>query len=259
MFLKFRKFHKLEYSYYPAMVGIGILGFDISLSLFMNFGMIFSFFVCLLYLFYIFLLWVKDVIMEDISGEYSLYDYRMFTQGFRLFLFSELSLFFSVFWSFFDYSLCPLTWFGGEWCPIGILSPDYLGINGAASIFLMMNSQILKYSRRFLCLNMLNCEYFLLICIFIGSFFLCFQYYEYTNNCFVMSDSVYGNVFYIGTGLHGMHVFIGVLFLIFNYFRIKVFNFNWYHTQSYDMSIDYWRFLEWMWGLMFSLLYVWGS
>lgn len=119
-----------------------------------------------------------------------------------------------------------------------------------------MNSQFLKYSRRYLCLNVPNCEMLMLICIFIGSGFLCFQYYEYCHNCFVIRDSVYGSVFYIGTGLHGFHVFVGVVFLFINLFRIKLQNFNWYHVQGFDMSIDYWRFLEWMWGVMFGLLYV---
>lgn len=125
-----------------------------------------------------------------------------------------------------------------------------------ASLFLMMNSQILKYSRRYLCLNVFDCEFFLLLGIFIGSGFLCFQIFEYGGSCFSMSDCVYGSIFYLGTGLHGFHVFVGVVFLVFNYFRIKLFNFNWYHIQAYDISIDYWRFLEWMWGVMFCLLYV---
>nr|ALG63677.1 cytochrome c oxidase subunit III [Onchocerca volvulus] len=259
MLLKFRKYHKMEYSYYPLMVGVGILGFDVSLVLFMGMGMFYSIFICFLYLVYVFFLWIKDVILEDISGQYSFYDYRMFNQGFRLFLFSELTLFVSIFWTFLDTALCPLTWLSGVWSPLGILSPNYLGLNGMASLFLMMNSQFLKYSRRYLCLNSSKCEEFLLVCIFIGVGFLCFQFYEYNNNSFVMSDSAYGSIFYMGTGLHGLHVFVGVCFLIVNFFRVKLFNFNWYHIQAYDMSIDYWRFLEWMWGVMFCLLYVWGS
>nr|NP_694908.1 cytochrome c oxidase subunit III [Brugia malayi]AAN17809.1 cytochrome c oxidase subunit III [Brugia malayi]QTZ19038.1 cytochrome c oxidase subunit III [Brugia malayi] len=259
MFLKFRKYHKMEFSYYPIMFGLGVLGIDFGLVLFMSMGIFCSFFICLLYLLYVSFLWMKDVFLEDVSGQYSFYDYRMFSQGFRLFLFSELTLFFSIFWTFLDSSLCPLTWLGGVWSPVGILSPDYLGINGMASLFLMMNSQVLKYSRRYLCLNVNKCENLLLLCIFIGSFFLCFQFFEYSHNCFVMNDSIYGSVFYIGTGLHGSHVLIGVCFLIVNFFRAKLHNFNWYHTQAYDMSIDYWRFLEWMWGIMFCLLYVWGS
>nr|BAV81418.1 cytochrome c oxidase subunit III [Litomosoides sigmodontis] len=256
---KFRKYHKMSYSYYPFMFGVGIFGFVFCLVLFMSMGLFYPLFFCFFYILYLSYLWVKDVILEDISGQYSFYDYRMFVQGFRLFLFSELALFFSIFWSILDSSLCSLAWLGGDWCPFGLLSPDYLGINGSMSFFLMMNSQILKYSRRYLFVSFVNCEFFLLVCIFIGGGFLCFQYYEYCGNCFVMNDSVYGSVFYLGTGLHGLHVFVGVCFLIINYVRIKCYNFNWYHTQAFDMSIDYWRFLEWMWGFMFCLLYVWGS
>ncbi|VDN85957.1 unnamed protein product, partial [Brugia pahangi] len=189
IFLKFRKYHKMEFSYYPIIFGVGVLGIDFGL----------------------------DVFLEDVSGQYSLYDYRMFSQGFRLFLFNS--------------SLCPLTWLGGIWSPIGILSPDYLGINGMASLFLIINRQVLKYSRRYLCLNINKCENLLLLCIFIGAFFLCFQFFEYTHNCFVINDRIYGRVFYIGTGLHGSHVLIGVFFLVINFFRVKFHNFNWYHTQ----------------------------
>nr|YP_011001031.1 cytochrome c oxidase subunit 3 [Mastophorus muris]WPN85867.1 cytochrome c oxidase subunit 3 [Mastophorus muris] len=259
MMLKFRKYHKMSFSYYPFLVGIGVLGLDFSLVVFMKLGLFKSFFICLMYLLFIFVLWIKDVFLEGSSGQYTQQDCRMFRQGFRLFLLSELVLFFTIFWTFLDSALCPVTWIGGVWSPFGILSPDYLGLNALASIFLMINSHILKYSRRFLFMNSSKCEIFMLICILIGGGFVCFQVFEYNNNPFSITDSIYGSVFYIGTGLHGSHVLIGVCFLIINFFRIKLNHFNWFYTQSYDLSIDYWRFLEWMWGIMFCLLYVWGS
>lgn len=39
------------------------------------------------------------------------------------------------------------------------------------------------------------------------------------------------SIFYIGTGPHGSRVFVGVLFLLVNLFRIKLYNFNWYHVR----------------------------
>lgn len=95
--LKFRKYHKMVYSYYPFMFSVGFLGLLVGLLLYMNFGIFFCFFLCLVFVFYVSFLWLKDVFLEDISGQYTVYDYRMFEQGFRLFLFSELILFFSVF------------------------------------------------------------------------------------------------------------------------------------------------------------------
>lgn len=257
--LKFRNFHKIEYRYYPLIFCLGFLGFVVGLVLFISMGMFYPLIICFFYIFYVSFLWLKDIFLEDLSGQYSFYDYRIYVQGFRLFLFSELSLFFTIFWTFLDTSLCSLMWLGDSWCPIGMLSPDYFGVNGMARLFLMINSQFLKYSRRYLCMGLINCEFLLLFCIFIGSFFLCFQYFEYSNNSFVINDRIYGSIFYIGTGLHGLHVLIGVFFLLFNLFRIKMYNFNWYHIQSYDISIDYWRFLEWIWGFIFCLFYIWGS
>ncbi|MCA4774577.1 cytochrome c oxidase subunit 3 [Wolbachia endosymbiont of Mansonella perstans] len=91
------------------MFGFGILGIDVSLALFISMGCFFSIFICFLYIIYVSFLWLKDVILEDVSGQYSFYDYRIFNQGFRLFLFSELALFFSIFWTYLDSSLCSLT------------------------------------------------------------------------------------------------------------------------------------------------------
>jgi heme/copper-type cytochrome/quinol oxidase subunit 3 len=34
-----------------------------------------------------------------------------------------------------------------------------------------------------------------------------------------MTDGIYGTVFYSLTGLHGIHVFVGVVFLIFMFTR----------------------------------------
>lgn len=97
MFLKFRKFHKISYSYYPSIFGVGVFGVVFCLSLFMNMGLFYPFITCVFYVFYVSVLWVKDVVLEDVSGQYSINDCRMFGQGFRLFLFSELALFFSIF------------------------------------------------------------------------------------------------------------------------------------------------------------------
>jgi cytochrome c oxidase subunit III len=39
------------------------------------------------------------------------------------------------------------------------------------------------------------------------------QYTEYWWGEFTIRDSVFGGVFYMTTGLHALHVFIGVIFL----------------------------------------------
>lgn len=247
------------YSNYPVFFGLSIFTFICGLLILIKFGFFYTLFFAVFYSAFLGYLWLKDVILEDMRGQYSFYDYRVFRQGFRLFLFRELILFFTVFWLFFDYSLCPVIWLGGDIVPTGILSVSYLGLNALATSFLIINSQLVKYCRRLLSNNNSDCLLVIIICIFVGVGFVCFQLFEYSNLYYSICDSTFGRTFFLGTGLHGRHVFVGVWFLIFCYIRIVLTHFNWLHIQIIDLCIDYWRFLEWIWGFIFSFLYVWGS
>jgi cytochrome c oxidase subunit 3 len=52
-----------------------------------------------------------------------------------------------------------------------------------------------------------------IITILLGSLFLVLQVMEYYESTYSFNDSVYGCTFYMLTGLHGMHVFVGVTFI----------------------------------------------
>jgi heme/copper-type cytochrome/quinol oxidase subunit 3 len=54
----------------------------------------------------------------------------------------------------------------------------------------------------------------LAITIAYGVLFMNFQYFEYTHAPFNINDSVYGSIFYMLTGLHGMHVLFGIGFIV---------------------------------------------
>lgn len=54
--------------------------------------------------------------------------------------------------------------------------------------------------------------------------FTLFQYIEYTDSSFSMSDSVFGTTFYASTGLHGFHVIVGTIFIIIGFLRIINYN-----------------------------------
>ena len=49
--------------------------------------------------------------------------------------------------------------------------------------------------------------------VLLGAFFLFLQYNEYSLGEFTIADSVFGTVFYLTTGLHALHVIVGVIFL----------------------------------------------
>jgi len=58
------------------------------------------------------------------------------------------------------------------------------------------------------------------VTILLGLTFIYLQLFEYNGSSFNITDSVYGSTFYMLTGLHGMHVFVGVAFLIVCFIRL---------------------------------------
>jgi len=59
----------------------------------------------------------------------------------------------------------------------------------------------------------------LFLTCFLGIYFTIIQSYEYIESSFSISDSVFGSTFFLITGFHGIHVIIGTIFLIINFFR----------------------------------------
>jgi heme/copper-type cytochrome/quinol oxidase subunit 3 len=53
----------------------------------------------------------------------------------------------------------------------------------------------------------------LIFTLILGVCFLCLQATEYVFATFNISDSVFGSIFYLTTGAHGLHVFAGVILL----------------------------------------------
>ena len=53
----------------------------------------------------------------------------------------------------------------------------------------------------------------LIVTIILAVIFTGLQGYEYVSAPFTISDSVYGSTFYMATGFHGFHVFVGTCFL----------------------------------------------
>lgn len=62
---------------------------------------------------------------------------------------------------------------------------------------------------------------------------------EYTDSSFSFRDGVFGRIFYISTGFHGLHVFFGGLFLFFNFFRLFLNHFNFNHHLGLEFGIIY--------------------
>lgn len=60
----------------------------------------------------------------------------------------------------------------------------------------------------------------LAIAVALGAFFIGLQIREFRGTRFAMNDTVYGSVFFILTGFHGLHVIVGTAFLLVNWVRM---------------------------------------
>jgi len=73
--------------------------------------------------------------------------------------------------------------------------------------------------------------------IVLGLYFTAIQLVEYIGTSFSIRDSIYGRVFFIATGFHGLHVIIGRIFLIVCLGRILFIHLSATHHIGYELRI----------------------
>jgi cytochrome c oxidase subunit III len=90
----------------------------------------------------------------------------------------------------------------------------------------------------------------------LGCTFLFVQINEYVHIGFSPQDSAQGTVFYGLTGLHGAHVCIGLLLLLF--VNIRAFRGHFTATEHRGIEVPgiYWHFVDVMWIVVFLTVYI---
>jgi len=76
----------------------------------------------------------------------------------------------------------------------------------------------------------------LIATIFLATIFTGLQALEYLTAPFNISDSVYGSTFYLATGFHGFHVFIGTLFILVCLIRLYFNHFTSEHHCGFEAA-----------------------
>lgn len=72
-----------------------------------------------------------------------------------------------------------------------------------------------------------------------GGIFTVLQAKEYLDAPFTISDGVYGSIFFVTTGFHGLHVLIGTLFLGVNLVRVMGHHFSVSHHLGFEFGAWY--------------------
>jgi cytochrome c oxidase subunit 3 len=70
-----------------------------------------------------------------------------------------------------------------------------------------------------------------------GMLFTCIQYYEYTVAPFSLNDGIFGSLFFVLTGFHGLHVLVGSIFLAVCLLRHINYHFTSNHHVGFEAAI----------------------
>ena len=207
------------------------------------------------------LLWFRDIILEaTYLGCHTTQVQKGLTLGVILFIVSEVFAFFSVFWAFFHSSLSPSIEIGGVWPPQGIEALSAFGIPLLNTFLLLSSGSTITYGHHALIKgDRKKAIIGGLLTIILAIIFTALQYVEYFNASFTITDSVFGTTFYASTGLHGIHVIIGTIFIAVGFYRIINYHLTNSHHIGYEASILYWHFVDVVWLFLFIAVYYWGG
>ena len=75
---------------------------------------------------------------------------------------------------------------------------------------------------------------------------------------FSIFDRIFGSSFFMATGFHGFHVFIGTCFLSVCFFRLFFYHFTKQHHFGFEAAAWYWHFVDVVWLFLFVSIYWWG-
>lgn len=100
---------------------------------------------------------------------------------------------------------------------------------------------------------------FMWLTVALGVVFLFVQGYEYFHAYQEMNlkltSGAYGTTFYMLTGFHGFHVFIGMLMLLFITLRLQKGHFTPKHHFGFEGAAWYWHFVDVVWLGLYVLVY----
>jgi cytochrome c oxidase subunit 3 len=173
------------------------------------------------------------------------------TLGMLLFIMSEVMIFGAFFTAYFFIRVVN----HDPWPAPGTVLPESVaGVNTAillsSSLTIHWALVSIKKGNRFGLLAGMTSTFLL------GLTFLCIQINEYIHIGFAPQDSAQGTVFYSLTGLHGAHVVIGLCALLMVTIRAFRGHYTPEHHEGMEVPGIYWHFVDIMWVIVYTTVYV---
>jgi cytochrome c oxidase subunit III len=229
--------------------------------------------------------WFRDAIGESEGNQYSPRIDISFRWSMSWFIFSEVMFFGAFFGALYWARQHALPSLGG--LENAILWPDFKavwpsaaqGVTGSPAgivepfvtmgpwpiptintVLLLSSGVTLTIAHHALIANeRARCVAFMWVTVVLGATFIGFQAYEYIHAYgelnLKLSSGIYGSTFFMLTGFHGFHVFIGMLMLLFITLRLMKGHFTPTHHFGFEGAAWYWHFVDVVWLGLYIVVY----
>lgn len=257
------KYHLVNRSPWPLFSAISAFFLTSSAVLYFhgfNYGGVYLF-ISLIFLILISVVWWRDVIREAfLEGQHTSVVQVGIKLGMVLFIISEIMFFVSFFWAYFHSSLVPTIQIGCVWPPVGITPFSPWGVPLLNTIILLLSGATVTWVHYAIISRDQSSGIFGFVCtILLAIVFTGLQVMEYFEAPFTIATSVYGSIFFMATGFHGLHVLLGTVFLIVCFIRFLMGHFSERHHVGFEAAAWYWHFVDVVWLFLFISIYWWGS
>jgi cytochrome c oxidase subunit III len=177
-------------------------------------------------------------------------DLRVF--GLLVFLFSEGMLFMGLFAAYLTFRLVAPAWPPEGTPELEILLP---GIN---TIILVSSSFVIHQADSAIKKDDIKAVRWWFLATFImGATFLAGQVYEYQHLEFGLTTNIFSSTFFVLTGFHGFHVFVGLtLIAIMGLKSFQKGAFLGGKHYGIEAASIYWHFVDVIWIILFLMLYI---
>ncbi len=227
--------------------------------------------------------WFSDTVKESLAGLNSAQMDVSYRMGMIWFIFSEIMFFGAFFGALFYTRILTIPWLGGEgsnamthellWPGFQAMwpletTPDNRELKAMGPWPLpLINTLLLLTSGIFLTIAhhamtegkkqklLIN----LGICIILGFIFMGVQAYEYYHAYndlgLTLGAGIYGSLFFLLTGFHGLHVTIGAIMLAVMWVRTAKGHFTQDNHFAFEAAAWYWHFVDVVWIFLFFVVY----
>jgi cytochrome c oxidase subunit III len=176
------------------------------------------------------------------------------TLGMFLFIGSEIMLFGAFFTAYF-FERVVNNGVQGHWPPEGFHRPVFVALIN--TLILVTSSFTMHWAdssaKRG---NRQGMQAGLVLTLALGFTFLFTQFIEYHRIGFNTGDTSFAATFFGLTGLHGAHVFIGLMILLAMTVRAFRGHFSPEHHHGLELGGIYWHFVDVMWIVVFVTVYI---